>query len=148
MSRVGTPNHHLTTLNVFQEDDGIYITVAGAPGLNLTGTAEENHLLVGRLVEEALPRFLASWGGEPAPVPMILHCPICGTQHIDLPDERIGWTNPPHKSHLCLTCGCVWRPADVPTTGVEQLATMGKADTWKAGVSPVGLLRNGLDDGK
>ena len=142
------PGHHLANINVFQEDGGPMLTVASAPGVPLSGSAEANHLAVGRLVEQGLANFFAAWGGEPAPVPMILHCPTCGTQHIDLPDERIGWTNPPHKSHLCLACGCIWRPADVPTTGVEKIETVGKADTWRAGVSPVGLLRNGLDDGK
>jgi hypothetical protein len=42
----------------------------------------------------------------------------------------VGWMNPPHKSHLCKFCGVIWRPADVPTNGVEVLQTRGKADTW------------------
>jgi len=62
------------------------------------------------------------------PIPMILYCPACGVQHVDKPTET--WSNPPHRSHLCHACGCVWRPADVPTTGVAQLQTRGKADTW------------------
>ena len=37
-----------------------------------------------------------------APIDMVLHCPACGLQHIDGPDERTpGWTNAPHRSHLC-----------------------------------------------
>jgi hypothetical protein len=74
------------------------------------------------------------------PVDMILHCPKCHTQHIDGPEEtdpatwtpeRYGnWTNPPHRSHLCHHCGCIWRPADVPTNGVASIHTAGKADTW------------------
>lgn len=40
------------------------------------------------------------------------------------------WTNQPHRSHLCADCGCIWRPCDVPTEGVESIATEGKADTW------------------
>lgn len=62
------------------------------------------------------------------PIDMVLHCPACGMQHVDAPDEVPGqpilksapttehphkmvqvgtytaqgeWTNPPHKSHLC-----------------------------------------------
>lgn len=62
------------------------------------------------------------------PIPMVLHCPQCGSQHIDAPSGE--WTNPPHKSHLCSGCGAIWRPADVPTTGVAAVATRGKADTW------------------
>ena len=77
------------------------------------------------------------------PINMILHCPKCGMQHVDAPDrlEQIihresgtvvdeQWTNPPHRSHLCHGCGCIWRPADVPTNGVRSITTRGKADTW------------------
>jgi hypothetical protein len=64
------------------------------------------------------------------PVPMILHCPRCHVQHVDEPDERTpDWTNPPHRSHLCHACGCIWRPADIATEGVRSIATVGKADT-------------------
>lgn len=67
---------------------------------------------------------------QPAPVQMLLFCPKCGMKHVDAPDERTpDWTNPPHKSHLCHGCGCIWRPADVPTEGVEAITTIGKADT-------------------
>jgi hypothetical protein len=65
-----------------------------------------------------------------APIPMVLHCPRCDQQHIDAPVPAIGWTNPPHRSHLCHGCGCIWRPADLPTIGVAAIATRGKADTW------------------
>lgn len=93
------------------------------------------------------------------PLDMVLHCPKCGKQHIDQPetdaqytarlhesswwelggDKPERWTNPPHKSHLCRRedggCGAVWRPADVPTNGV-QAVSRGKADTWPvAGVA-------------
>ncbi|WP_247896103.1 hypothetical protein [Azospirillum brasilense] len=67
---------------------------------------------------------------SPAPLPMLLFCPRCGLQHIDAPDERAGWTYSPHRSHLCADCGCIWRPADVPTSGVLAIATSGKADNW------------------
>jgi hypothetical protein len=89
-----------------------------------------------------------------APIDMVLHCPKCGTQHIDAPEPepecdcripimegagqhspscsvfREVWTNPPHKSHLCHGCGVVWRPADVPTNGVAAVKTKGEHDTW------------------
>lgn len=67
------------------------------------------------------------------PIPMILHCPKCHVQHVDAPDEQVTgleWNNPPHRSHQCHNCGCVWRPADVPTTGVLAVTTVGKADNW------------------
>jgi hypothetical protein len=44
--------------------------------------------------------------------------------------EPLHWTNPPHRSHLCGACGCVWRPADVPTVGVKRIQTRGSRDTW------------------
>ncbi|MES2347078.1 MAG: hypothetical protein V4641_05845, partial [Pseudomonadota bacterium] len=82
------------------------------------------------------------------PIPMILHCPSCGLQHIDAPETHhldraldeasldgsysASWDNPPHRSHLCHGCGTVWRPADVATTGVSSIETKGKADTMKA----------------
>lgn len=76
------------------------------------------------------------------PIDMILHCPRCGKQHIDAPEDghhegqdaqsgawSPGWSNPPHRSHLC-DCGCVWRPADVETNGVQCIKTAGKEDNW------------------
>lgn len=77
------------------------------------------------------------------PIDMVLHCPACGTQHIDEPwkpgeyltnDQITGgdpvWTNPPHRSHQCQSpkCGHVWRPADVATNGVAAIKTKGTAD--------------------
>ncbi len=73
----------------------------------------------------------AALAQAPAPIPMILHCPECGHQHIDAPDPASGWTNPPHRSHLCGRCGCIWRPADVATAGVARISTAGADDTWR-----------------
>jgi hypothetical protein len=67
----------------------------------------------------------------PFTFPIILVCPVCDTQHIDKPDASTGWTNPPHRSHLCGACGAVWRPSDFPTVGVESIETIGKRDTVK-----------------
>jgi hypothetical protein len=64
---------------------------------------------------------------ELKPLDMVLFCPKCGLQHVDAPTPD--WTNPPHRSHLCHECGCVWRPADVPTNGVALIQTCGVADT-------------------
>lgn len=83
-------------------------------------------------------------------IDMILHCPECGDQHIDAPETdaqytarlhesswwELGgtqperWLNPPHKSHFCGHCRCIWRTADVETNGVAQIKTRGKADNW------------------
>lgn len=61
------------------------------------------------------------------PIPMVLTCPNCRTQHVDAPDHA----GAPHRSHLCHCCGTIWRPADVPTVGVASIETCGKADTWR-----------------
>lgn len=63
------------------------------------------------------------------PVPMILFCPRCGAQHIDQPNAERQWFNPPHRSHECQKCKCVWRPADICTTGVLAIETAGHVDT-------------------
>lgn len=65
---------------------------------------------------------------EPAPIPMILFCPDCGLQHVDAPDEARGWTNAPHRTHLCHGCGHHFRPADVPTNGVADIETRGAVE--------------------
>lgn len=82
-------------------------------------------------------------GMDAAPIDMVLHCPRCGVQHVDAPEEsdvyraaifketRViekmpkPWTNPPHRSHLCHACGFIWRPADVATNGVAEIKTRG-----------------------
>jgi len=72
---------------------------------------------------EELERQLAQ------PIDMLLFCPVCGLQHVDAADERTpGWTNPPHKSHLCHGCGHIWRPSDRPTNGVVATKTHGERD--------------------
>lgn len=70
---------------------------------------------------------------EAPPLDMVLHCPRCHLQHIDAPEPANGWDNPPHRSHLCHCCGCIWRPADVPTNGVASVSR-GSGDTWQPGV--------------
>lgn len=74
------------------------------------------------------------------PIDMVLHCPKCGEQHIDASEPRsvtlnrvrdshsAAWTNPPHRTHLCHSCGHRWRPADVATNGVAAVKTRGKDD--------------------
>jgi hypothetical protein len=86
---------------------------------------------------------------ERAPIDMLLFCPRCNEQHIDDPQSEESyqnllqawslnaepqdslpkrWLNPPHRSHECQFCFHVWRPADVATNGVAQIATEGKRD--------------------
>lgn len=65
-----------------------------------------------------------------APVPMLLYCPMCHGKHIDEGE----FATRSHHTHACQgyvsidgtgegrrRCGHVWRPAIVPTVGVETL---------------------------
>lgn len=54
---------------------------------------------------------------EPAPIPMLIKCPECGARHIDEGE----WATKPHHTHSCQPCGWTWRPAVVPTVGVQHL---------------------------
>lgn len=51
------------------------------------------------------------------PIPMIIHCPICKGRHID----RGAFATKPHHTHACQHCGFAWRPAIIPTVGVQFL---------------------------
>jgi hypothetical protein len=76
----------------------------------------------GSLMERApLDEGLFDFDLEPRPIPMILICPTngCGEQHID----RGAWASTPHVVHLCAGCEFEFQPADVPTVGVEELAS-------------------------
>lgn len=50
-------------------------------------------------------------------IPMLLWCPKCGGRHID----RGEFATKDHHTHACQFCGMVWRPAVVPTRGVQFL---------------------------
>lgn len=67
---------------------------------------------------------------QDSPLDMVLFCPACHVQHVDSVDPSIEWANPPHRSHLCHGCGCIWRPADIATNGVLHIKTQGTRDTW------------------
>jgi hypothetical protein len=118
-----------------------HLTGRGAGGLGLSD--KEAAAYQDRLGAEMALR----WNAHGAPIPMVLHCPRCQAQHVDVakPDacETCGlgeadcpcptfapWLNPPHNSHRCANCNTVWRPADVPTNGVAQAQTRGDRDTW------------------
>lgn len=55
--------------------------------------------------------------GTGAPIPMLLWCPSCHTQHID----RGKWRTRPHARHLCNGCGVEWTPCRLATVGVKEL---------------------------
>lgn len=51
------------------------------------------------------------------PVPMFLTCPGCNARHIDEGE----FATKVHHTHSCQVCGLTWRPAVVPTVGVQFL---------------------------
>jgi hypothetical protein len=104
--------------------------------------AELQRLDIEEARDEAVSKLADTHNGDP--VPMVLHCPKCGVQHIDESNEEevritaaergfvVGsrdwedfiekneWLNPPHKTHQCQSCKHEWRPFDYATTGVEK----------------------------
>lgn len=154
--------HQLDRLIDFYEGDKF------ADALRLLRHSVRNQKHAGRSIplvpsESASPQPQPVQAQPSEPIDMVLHCPACGEQHIDAPDEVPGqpilksasttehphkmmqvgtytaqgeWTNPPHRSHLCHGCGHIWRPADVPTNGVSAAKTKGKADSPVAQPKP------------
>lgn len=51
------------------------------------------------------------------PIPLILDCPFCHSQHVDEGPKG----SVPHRTHACQHCGRLWAPAVVPTVGVRFL---------------------------
>lgn len=118
---------------------------------NADRLTEHNNWLVRETNRSARERRVATSEALSAPygqpIPMILFCPACDMQHIDaeephdenckslgswdsgIPDcDCNRWTNPPHRSHRCASCGEIWRPADVATVGVREIETKGNSD--------------------
>jgi predicted RNA-binding Zn-ribbon protein involved in translation (DUF1610 family) len=60
-------------------------------------------------------------------VPMILTCPSCGGRHIDEGE----FATKLHHTHACQHCGMVWRPALIPTCGVQFLPGFKNAETTR-----------------
>jgi hypothetical protein len=50
-------------------------------------------------------------------IPLILYCPECHKRHIDEGE----WAARIHHTHSCQHCGMTWRPAVLPTVGVQFL---------------------------
>ena len=73
------------------------------------GEALDAYKAYNKVMEEVLQ--------NPKPLPMILHCPECGQQHID----GGVWAERPHRTHQCQNCGFEWRPASIYTVGVEEI---------------------------
>lgn len=70
----------------------------------------------GKLHDGELLRLHAE-KAAPDPIPMVMTCPACGERHVDTGE----FAHKPHHTHACQSCGMVWRPAIVPTVGVQLL---------------------------
>jgi len=66
---------------------------------------------------ESLLELVATLLDKPAPIALILYCPMCAERHID----RGVFADKPHHTHSCQGCGHTWRPAVVHTVGVQFL---------------------------
>lgn len=80
----------------------------------------ENRMFIARM--EVWQKFHESQ--HLTPVSMILFCPYCRRQHVDEGE----WVTRAHSSHACVYCNHVWRAADVPTVGVDEIKTKGDRD--------------------
>jgi hypothetical protein len=138
------PGHDFTSLRPWtyiqaDEDDGDIVTDDQTRPVARNVTPADAELIL-RSIQPPAP---SPSRPEAKPVDMVLFCPACGLQHIDRPEVGLGvlegtddWANPPHRSHLCHRCGHIWRPADVPTNGVEAVQTRGKADSPLVACAP------------
>ena len=73
---------------------------------------------------------------KPEPIPMLLHCPACHERHIDAGE----FASKPHHTHACQSCGHCWRPAVVPTVGVQFLPGFKDEEEPKPGEHPAGAI--------
>lgn len=101
-----SPDH--TRLQFGPEGDIVVYNRNGKTVFYFTASGEL-HSLTGRTDEQVQ--------SEVTPVPMLLTCPICKERHIDVGE----FATKVHHTHACQHCGHVWRPAIVPTVGVQFL---------------------------
>ncbi len=64
------------------------------------------------IVKKVMPMSVEK---EPEPIPMLIICPVCKEQHVDEGEFAIKV----HTTHACQSCGLLWKPALVPTVGVQ-----------------------------
>jgi hypothetical protein len=84
-----------------------------------TGVSEFEKLIAENEALRYRLKELHEYYGDSEPIRLVMHCPVCTTQHIDK-DE---WVTKRHKTHLCEVCKHEWRPIDFFTVGVEKIET-------------------------
>lgn len=103
------------------EDGGVSIMpIAGI----FTSWRGDERLEVCSVVETSEIFGVAEWIRERKPIEMLLWCPECRARHVDLGE----FETKPHHTHACQSCGHVWRPAIVPTVGVQFLPGLKNED--------------------
>jgi hypothetical protein len=103
------------TVTAVQQPTKQHIVVEAASNSELLDTITQKNSQLEELRTDI--EYLKNLG-----IPLVLWCPKCTGQHIDKPDYSVGWTNPPHRTHLCNWCGHKWRPYPIATFGVATLA--------------------------
>jgi rubredoxin len=114
LSTYSEPEDTLATFNNGNShiimDDNCYVVVNRAFALDKT---ELDYYSPTSWISQEAWQVLSGLGA----IPMLLWCPDCGERHIDKGE----FATKVHHTHACQTCGHVWRPAIVPTLGVQFL---------------------------
>jgi hypothetical protein len=85
----------------------------------LARAALSRHNVDGGIQPSEMLKAIESYGvvRDSSVVPMLLWCPACNARHVDVGE----FATKVHHTHACQSCGVVWRPAIVPTVGVQYL---------------------------
>jgi hypothetical protein len=85
----------------------------------LARAALSRHNVDGGIQPSEMLKAIESYGvvRDSSVVPMLLWCPACSARHVDVGE----FATKVHHTHACQSCGVVWRPAIVPTVGVQYL---------------------------
>lgn len=98
------------------------LSLCKKPSSTITGVEEETgveHVTCDECLKAVPPEHL------------VLFCPACNKQHLDIPDGEIDWSKHLHRTHKCVNtpegpntgCGNLWRPKKIPTFGVASVST-------------------------
>jgi hypothetical protein len=114
-------------LRVLVDDEGEDAAIAA---LDREGKGDE---VAEKLLAEKDAEIARLRAALEAPRAMVLHCPACGKQHLDvLEPDGTDWSKRPHRKHLCKNtpagpdtgCGHLWKPMETPTVGVLEVSRL------------------------